>query len=76
MSASPRQQRDLDMMADPSRWPGRILCLKKPGEEYQFADLYRLKEGGFRFIPTDGEKPRTGELQMLVGLIEEGWVVD
>jgi hypothetical protein len=77
---SPRERRDLEMMANPKSWPNKSLCLKKylPEHQMAFADLFDGGPGEYVFIPTEGDTNllRRGRLDMLEELILEGWMVD
>ena len=81
-----RTRDDLEMMRRRYLWPGDVLCLKRRSRLEkswpEFAVLLYYQKH-YRFIPRRGygddfeeEKARTGGDELLLELVEEGWLVD
>jgi hypothetical protein len=76
-----RGARDLEMMRHPERWPcGNQLPLKRYNEEkrmHDFSILVKPARDFYHWVPETGPAfSRLGGDELLVELINSGWLVD
>lgn len=80
-----QKEQSLVFMLTPNQWPEhhfkpakpghQMICLKKPGTNYEFADLLH-RDGRYYFEPENNRAPREGGPELPEILVQEGWLVD